>query len=64
MKRLVINEDNALICGVCSGVADYMYTNVTLVRCLFFGGAFFIHGIILLYILLWLLLPYKDDYYE
>ena len=57
-KRLVRNTDNKMIAGVCSGVADYLGLDVTLVRLLAVLGAVFGFGsLIVLYEVMWSLVP-------
>ena len=57
-KRLVRNTDNKMIAGVCSGVADYIGLDVTLVRLLAVLGAVFGFGsLIVLYVVMWILVP-------
>lgn len=34
MKKLVKNQDNRIICGVCSGIADYFDMDPTVIRLL------------------------------
>jgi len=58
-KKLYRNPYNKVIGGVCSGLAEYFDTDVTVVR-LLFAFAFFIMGVGLLpYIILWIVLPKK-----
>ncbi len=60
-KKLCRDRSDKVIAGVCSGVADYLNVDPTIVRLLFaivaFGGWGF--GF-LLYILLWIILPEKE----
>ena len=57
-KRFMRNTNDEMIAGVCSGIADYFDIDPVIVRLIFvllgFGG----HGI-LVYIILWALMP-KD----
>lgn len=41
MKKLVKNEENRMICGVCAGVADYFEVDATLVRLIFVAASIF-----------------------
>jgi len=64
MKDLYRKEDNAMIGGVCSGLADYWdFNHVILVR-LFFIMLFISPSIpsILIYVILWVILKEKNDY--
>jgi phage shock protein PspC (stress-responsive transcriptional regulator) len=57
-KRLVRRSDDRMVAGVCSGVADYLGVDVTLVRLLTVVGAIFGFGsLILAYVVAWALLP-------
>lgn len=57
-RRLVRRTDNRMIGGVCSGVADYLGVDVTLVRVLTVLGAIFGMGsLVVAYAVMWLLLP-------
>ena len=57
-RRLVRNTDDAMIGGVCAGVADYLGLDVALVRVLAVLGAIFGFGsLIVAYVVAWLLLP-------
>jgi len=57
-RRLVRRTDDRMIGGVCSGVADYLGIDVTLVRVLTVLGAIFGMGsLVVAYAVMWLLLP-------
>ena len=57
-KRLVRRSDDRMVAGVCSGVADYLGVDVTLVRLVTVVGALFGFGsLILAYVVAWALLP-------
>ena len=57
-RRLVRNTDEAMMGGVCAGVADYLGLDVTLVRVLAVLGAIFGFGsLIVAYVVAWLLMP-------
>lgn len=57
-KKLFRDTDNALVAGVASGIANYLGIDVLLVRLLFVAFVIVTVGWgILLYILLWLLIP-------
>jgi len=61
-RTLARDRDHAILGGVCSGLAEYLNTNVTLVRLLFiFIFAFTSGAILLLYIFLWIVLPQKNQ---
>jgi phage shock protein C len=57
-KRLTRNTDDKMIGGVCSGVADYLGVDVTLVRLLTVVGAIFgLGSLVIAYLVAWILLP-------
>ncbi|MEZ5095843.1 MAG: PspC domain-containing protein [Nocardioides sp.] len=57
-KRLVRRRDDRMIAGVCSGVADYLDLDVTLVRLLTVLATVLGFGsLIVAYIVMWILVP-------
>lgn len=56
-KKLYRNPDDQIIAGVCSGIAAYFGTQALLIRLLFFISVFFGGFGILLYIILWIIVP-------
>jgi len=57
-KRLVRRRDDRMLAGVCSGVADYLGVDVTLVRLLTVLGAVFgLGSLVVAYVVAWILLP-------
>ena len=57
-KRLIRNRDEAMIGGVCAGLADYFNLDVTLVRVLVVVGTVLGAGSLLLaYLAGWVLIP-------
>ncbi len=60
MKKITRNTNDQMIFGVCSGIADYMNIDVSILRLLCVVG-FFITGTLLfwIYVLLALILPSK-----
>lgn len=57
-KRLFRDTDNAIVAGVASGVANYFGLDITLVRLVFVLLVIFSVGFgIILYLLLWLIVP-------
>jgi phage shock protein C len=63
-KKLYRNPNDQMIAGVCSGLADYFNIDKTIVRLifvlLFFLGS---HGI-LVYLILWIVMPVRPPYLE
>lgn len=58
-NRLFRNTSNKMIGGVASGLADYFEIDVTIVRVLFVLAVFIpvTFPVILLYIILWIVMP-------
>jgi len=57
-RRLVRRTDDRMIAGVCSGVADYLGVDVTLVRLIAVVGAVLGFGtLIVAYLVAWVLMP-------
>lgn len=63
-RKLYKNTDNKKIAGVCQGVAVYFDIDPTIVRIVWFVFSWF-YGIgIMLYVLLWIMLPEKSEVAE
>lgn len=63
-RKLYKNTDNKKIAGVCQGVAEYFDIDPTIVRIVWFVFSWF-YGIgIMLYVLLWIMLPEKSEVVE
>lgn len=56
-KRLVRIEEGRMIAGVCTGLARYLGLDVTVVRLIFAVLAIFAMGGVLLYLIMWLVMP-------
>ena len=57
-KRLTRRSNDRMIAGVCSGVADYLGVDVTLVRLLTVVAAIFSVGAVAVaYVAAWILMP-------
>lgn len=57
-RRLVRRTHDKMIGGVCSGLADYLGVDVTLVRVLTVLAAFFSLGtVVVAYVVAWALMP-------
>lgn len=54
MKR---DKENAILGGVCAGLAKHLGAPILLVRILFLVGTFWLGAPLLIYLLLWLLMP-------
>jgi phage shock protein C len=59
-KRLHRDEHRKMIAGVCAGLADYFSIDPTIIRVLFLA-TLILHGSgVLIYIILWIVLPVKN----
>jgi phage shock protein PspC (stress-responsive transcriptional regulator) len=56
-KRLVRVEEGRMIAGVCAGLGRYLGVDPTIVRVIFVLLALFAAGGVLLYLILWLVMP-------
>jgi phage shock protein PspC (stress-responsive transcriptional regulator) len=59
-KRLTRVEDGRVIAGVCAGLARYLGVDPTVVRIIFVLLALFAAGGVLIYLILWLLMPVES----
>ena len=63
-KKLYRKTNQQMIAGVCSGLAEYLNLDLTVVR-LIFVLLFFLGGNgLLIYVLLWILTPVQPSYIE
>lgn len=56
-KRLTRVEEGRMIAGVCAGLGRYLGLDPTIVRIIFVLLALFAMGGVLLYLILWLVMP-------
>jgi len=63
MDKKLKRSRNQMIAGVCAGFAEYMGWDVTLVRVIYVLLSVFSAGFpgLLLYIILWLVMPVEGD---
>jgi phage shock protein C len=59
-KRLYRDEHHKVIAGVCAGLADYFDIDVSIIRVLFLATLILKGGGIILYIILWIVVPKKN----
>ncbi|MCL4802890.1 MAG: PspC domain-containing protein [Anaerolineae bacterium] len=59
-KRLTRVEDGRMVAGVCAGLAKYFGVDPTLVRIIFILLTIFAAGGVLIYLVLWLLMPMEQ----
>ena len=62
MKRLYRNSSNKMICGVCSGLANYFNVDPTLIRLLWVLAVVFCGAGILAYFICALVIPEEPIY--
>ena len=60
-KKLHRSKDDRWLAGVCGGIAEYFNIDGTLVRVLFILFGFAVGGGILIYIILWIIMPEAPD---
>ena len=56
-KRMTRVEEGRMIAGVCAGLGRYLGLDVTIVRIIFVLLGLFAAGGVLLYLILWLIMP-------
>jgi phage shock protein PspC (stress-responsive transcriptional regulator) len=56
-KKLTRSKDDRWLAGVCGGLAEYFNVDGTLIRVLFILFSFAVGGGILIYIILWIIMP-------
>ena len=59
-KRLTRSTSDKMLGGVCGGIADYFGVDATLVRIAFVASCLLPGPQILLYVLLWIVIPQDD----
>ncbi|WP_244834988.1 PspC domain-containing protein [Clostridium sp. BJN0001] len=59
--KLYKDRQNKKLCGVCAGIAEYFNIDPSIVRILFFIGAWFYGIFLILYIACAVVLPNKDN---
>jgi len=63
-KRLYRSRSERWLAGVCGGIGDYFNTDPTVIRVIFILAALILGGGVLIYIILWLLIPLEPDTVE
>ncbi|WEG13608.1 PspC domain-containing protein [Pullulanibacillus sp. KACC 23026] len=64
MKRLYRSRKQKMVAGICGGVADYFKVDVTLIRVIYAALCLFSFFVpcILLYIVLYFIIPEADEW--
>ena len=61
-KRLCRKMDTRMVCGVCSGIADYLKVDVTVVRLITVGLSLFTSGVgVFFYFVAAFIMPEGDN---
>ena len=60
-KKLTRVEEGRMIAGVCAGLARYLGVDATVIRIVFVLLTLFAAGGILLYLILWLIMPMEQS---
>lgn len=63
-NKLYRNPNNQMVAGVCSGLADYLGLDVTIVRLIFVALFFAAMNGLLIYLILWIITPVLPSYVE
>lgn len=56
-KKLTRSRDDRWLAGVCGGIAEYFDVDATLIRVLFILFSFAVGGGLIIYIILWIIMP-------
>ena len=59
-RKLVRSQTNSRIAGVCGGLGEYLDVDPTLIRLIFILLVIYAGHGVLLYLVLWLLMPLKE----
>lgn len=63
-KRLYRSRTERWLGGVCGGIGNYFNTDPTVIRVLFVLGALIIGSGLLIYLILWLIIPLEPEFVE
>ena len=58
-KKLYRSNENRWLVGVCGGIGEYCNIDATIIRVLFILFSFAMGGGILIYLILWIVIPLK-----
>jgi len=61
VKKLYRSSSNRYLAGVCGGLGDYFKIDATIVRLVFVAFALVVGGGILLYLIMWLVIPLEPE---
>ena len=60
MTRLYRSKENKKIAGICTGIGDYFDIDPIIIRLLFLVALFLGGGGLIIYIIAWIIIPYKE----
>lgn len=63
-KRLYRSRTERWLAGVCGGIGEYFNTDPTVIRVIFVLAAMILGGGILIYLVLWLVIPLAPEVFE
>jgi phage shock protein C len=61
VKRLTRSRDDRWLAGICGGIGQYFNLDPTLIRALFVLFGLVVGGGLILYIILWIIIPLEPD---
>jgi phage shock protein C len=61
VKKLYRSSKHRMLAGICGGIGEYFELDPTIIRVLFVALSVFAGGGILVYIILWLLVPLEPE---
>ena len=61
VKKLYRSNSNRYLAGVCGGIGDYFKIDATIIRLLFVAFALVVGGGVLLYLIMWLVIPVEPE---
>jgi phage shock protein C len=61
VKRVYRSKNERMLAGVCGGLGEYFNLDPTIMRALFIAFGLIVGGGILLYIILWILIPEEPE---
>lgn len=64
MKKMQRSATDKKLGGVCAGIAAYLGIDITIVRVAFVIGTFAWGATLLLYVILWMVMPEENTYYS
>jgi phage shock protein C len=63
-NKLYRSRSDRWLAGVCGGIGDYFNTDPTVIRVIFVLGALILGGGLLIYLILWLIIPLEPEAIE